>query len=117
MVRFFSASKKPKVQRFVLSLILIKDNIGFFRCQTLSKPFFQSVKNHEGGQRHINNVKKKLSELQRNAKVSSESKINEKISLINDVSLFYLTRGPSDGLCWYGKGFGTGPLARKALRC
>ncbi|KAM7540465.1 hypothetical protein Aperf_G00000042535 [Anoplocephala perfoliata] len=45
-----------------------------------------SVKNHEGGQRHINNVKKKLRELQNNSKASSENKIKEKISLINDMA-------------------------------
>nr|CDS28305.1 ww domain binding protein 4 [Hymenolepis microstoma] len=45
-----------------------------------------SVKNHEGGQRHITNVQKKLNELQKSAKSKSGDKLKEKISLINDMA-------------------------------
>ncbi|VDD76284.1 unnamed protein product [Mesocestoides corti] len=55
-------------------------------CKCWIQDNFVSVNNHESGQRHINNVQKKLNELRRNAKSSSEGKMREKISLINDMA-------------------------------
>ncbi|VDO06585.1 unnamed protein product [Rodentolepis nana] len=45
-----------------------------------------SVKNHEGGQRHITNVQKRLTELQKSVKAKSGDKLREKMSLINDMA-------------------------------
>ena len=58
---------------------------------------FQSINNHESGQRHIGNVQKKLNELRRKANSNSQEKMREKISLINDVGrllylIFYISK-------------------------
>ncbi|VDL85488.1 unnamed protein product [Schistocephalus solidus] len=45
-----------------------------------------SITNHETGMRHKANVQKKLSDLRKNCKESTEGKMREKISLINDMA-------------------------------
>nr|VZI11212.1 unnamed protein product [Spirometra erinaceieuropaei] len=45
-----------------------------------------SITNHETGMRHKANVQKKLNDLRKNCKESTEGKMREKISLINDMA-------------------------------
>ncbi len=87
---------------------------------------FQCIQNHEGGSRHQANIQKKLNEVRKSKKENSAEKVKEKVSVINDVCVFFMLEPTDtlfliyvflvDGIRWNDERYRKGPISGQTLR-